>query len=158
MTLLLVQKVALAAIVGVVLGTIVEVVYAAAASVADVGPVPAVGAAAARGAAAAGRRARPSARPACWPGVLARDVAAAALLALLVTLPFLLAGLIPGDVSPVLDAFGALFPFDAMVDALAGILYDPSPWEALGRGLVHLTVLAVAYVAIARVAARRLTA
>ena len=67
-------------------------------------------------------------------GVLARDVAAAALLALLVTLPFLLAGLIPGDVSPILDAFGALFPFDAMVDALAGILYDPSPWEALGRG------------------------
>jgi hypothetical protein len=91
-------------------------------------------------------------------GVVARDVAAAALLALLVTLPFLLAGLIPGDVSPALEALGGLFPFDPAVDALAGVLYDPSPWEALGRGLVHLGILAVAYGLLARLAARRLAA
>ncbi len=157
MTLLLVQKVALAAVVGARPGHVVEVVYATATSVADVGPsqpwarLPLVVLLLLVGAAAVGAAG-------VLAGVLARDVAAAALLALLVTLPFLLAGLIPGDVSPILDAFGALFPFDAMVDALAGVLYDPSPWEALGRGLVHLTVLGVVYVAIARVAARRLTA
>jgi ABC-2 type transport system permease protein len=157
MTLLLVQKVALAAVVGVVLGTVVEVVYAAATSVADVGPsqpwarLPLVVLLLLVGAAAVGAAG-------VLAGVLARDVAAAALLALLVTLPFLLAGLIPGDVSPILDALGAVFPFDPMVDALAGVLYDPSPWEALGRGLVHLAILAVAYVVVARVAARRLTA
>ena len=100
MTLLLVQKVALAAIVGVILGTIVEVVYAAAASVVDVGPsqpwarLPLVVVLLLVGAAAVGA-------VGVLAGVLARDVAAAALLALLVTLPFLLAGLIPGDVSPV---------------------------------------------------------
>jgi hypothetical protein len=53
---------------------------------------------------------------------------------------------------------GAAFPFAPAVDALAGVLYDPSPWAPLGRGLAHLAALAVVYAGLARLAARRLAA
>jgi len=157
LTLLVAQKVALAALVGLVLGMVVELAYAAAAELFDAGPqqpwarLPLVAAVLLAAGAAVGATG-------VLAGVLARDVAAAALLALLVALPFLLTGLIPGDVSPVLDVIGAAFPFAPTVDALAGVLYDPSPWEALGRGLAHLALLAVIYAGLARVAARRLVA
>jgi ABC-2 family transporter protein len=154
---LLSQKVALAALVGLALGLVVELAYAVAASLLDAGPaqpwarLPLVAALLLAAAAAVGTAG-------VLAGVIARDVPAAALLALLVTLPFLLAGLIPGDVSPVLEAAGSVFPFDPAVDALAGVLYDPTPWSALGRGLAHLAILTAAYALVARLAARRLAA
>jgi ABC-2 type transport system permease protein len=91
-------------------------------------------------------------------GVLARDIRAASLLALLGTLPLALLALVPsGSVSSALgtaiDVIGFVFPFKAALQALDCAVNGAEP--ALVVSLAHLAVLALAYGALARVALNR---
>ena len=91
-------------------------------------------------------------------GVLARDIRAASLLALLGTLPLAFLALVPsGSVSStlgaVIDVIGFVFPFKAALQALDCAVNGAEP--ALVVSLTHLAVLALAYGALARVALRR---
>jgi hypothetical protein len=86
---------------------------------------------------------------------LARDLASSALVSALVALPFVLVGLAPrlgGSVAAVTGSF----PFSPAVDGLAGVLYDPSPGNALATAVVHLALLALAAGVAARLLVRRL--
>jgi ABC-2 type transport system permease protein len=91
-------------------------------------------------------------------GALAREVRAASLLAFLLTLPIAFLALVPaGTVSTwlydVIRAISALFPFRPALQAVDAALNDAEP--GLGPTLAHLAVLAVAYLALARVALAR---
>jgi ABC-type multidrug transport system ATPase subunit len=89
-------------------------------------------------------------------GVLVRDLAGGALVALLLTLPFVLAGIVPRGVVAALDVVSAAFPFAATVEALTGVLYDADPVAALATGAAHLGALAVLYGGAARLLSHRL--
>ena len=51
---------------------------------------------------------------------------------------------------------GDLFPFGHTADLFSGVLYDASPWDALGRGAAWLVALTAAFGLLARLWARRL--
>jgi ABC-type transport system involved in cytochrome c biogenesis permease component len=92
-------------------------------------------------------------------GALARDVRAASLLAFLLSLPVAFLALVPaGSVAQALydatRAVSALFPFRPALQAVDAALNGTEP--ALPQSLVHLGVLAAAYLAIARVSLARL--
>ncbi|HYQ78901.1 MAG TPA: ABC transporter permease [Solirubrobacterales bacterium] len=91
-------------------------------------------------------------------GAAAREVRAVSLLAFMVTLPVAFLSLVPsGAVGPgVFDAirlFTALFPFKPALEAITAALDGAG--QGIGGPLAHLTILAVAYGAIARLALRR---
>jgi hypothetical protein len=91
-------------------------------------------------------------------GALARDVRAASLLAFLLTLPIAFLALVPAgtvahELYDVIRAISALFPFRPALQAVDAALNDTEP--ALPQTLVHLGVLAAAYLALARVALAR---
>jgi ABC-type multidrug transport system permease subunit len=91
-------------------------------------------------------------------GAMARDVRAASLLAFLLTVPIAFLALVPaGTVTQtlydVIRAISALFPFRPALQAVDAGLNDSEP--ALPQTLVHLAVLAAAYLALARVALAR---
>jgi ABC-2 family transporter protein len=91
-------------------------------------------------------------------GAAAREVRAVSLLAFMVTLPVAFLSLVPsGAVGPgAFDAirlFTALFPFKPALQAITAALDEGGP--GIGGPLAHLTVLFVAYAAIARLALRR---
>jgi ABC-type multidrug transport system permease subunit len=91
-------------------------------------------------------------------GALARDVRAASLLAFLLTLPIAFLALVPAgtvahELYDVIRAVSALFPFRPALQAVDAALNDTEP--ALPQTLVHLGVLAAAYLALARVALAR---
>jgi ABC-type multidrug transport system permease subunit len=91
-------------------------------------------------------------------GALAREVRAASLLAFLLTLPIAFLALVPaGTVATwlydVIRAVSALFPFRPALQAVDAALNGAQP--GLGQTLAHLAILAVAYLAIARVALAR---
>ncbi len=91
-------------------------------------------------------------------GAAAREVRAVSLLAFMLTLPIAFLSLVPsGAVGPeVFDAIRfltALFPFKPALEAITAALDESAP--GIGGPLVHLAVLGVAYVAIARFALRR---
>jgi len=88
-------------------------------------------------------------------GTLGRDPGTAMLLAFLVALPLALLGIVPGDAG-LAGRAGDLFPFGHASGLFSGVLYDASPWEALVRGAVWLSALAVAFALLARAGARRL--
>jgi ABC-2 type transport system permease protein len=90
-------------------------------------------------------------------GALTRDVRAASLLAFMAALPIAALALVPsgavsGSLYDAIQVFSGAFPFRATLDALD---------SALGRSgelwlpLLHLGLLAVAWIAIARLALRR---
>jgi ABC-2 type transport system permease protein len=92
-------------------------------------------------------------------GALAREVRAASLLAFLLTLPIAFLALVPaGTVATwlydVIRGVSALFPFRPALQAVDAALNGAQP--GLGQTLAHLAVLAVAYLALARVALARL--
>ncbi|HEX6781062.1 MAG TPA: ABC transporter permease [Solirubrobacterales bacterium] len=94
-------------------------------------------------------------------GAAAREVRAVSLLAFMVTLPIAFLSLVPsGAVGPgVFDAIRyltALFPFKPSLEAITAALDDAG--SGIGGPLVHLTVLFLAYAAIARLALRRFAA
>jgi hypothetical protein len=91
-------------------------------------------------------------------GGVAREVSAASLLAVLVSLPVAFVALIPasavsGGLKSVLDVVAFLFPFKAGLQAAANA-FSGTPPGILGP-LLHLLVLAVVFAALARVAVRR---
>ncbi len=91
-------------------------------------------------------------------GGLAREVRAASLLALMLSLPIAFLSLVPsGSVSAalyrVIEVVSALFPFKPALQALNAALNDADP--GLAVPLVHLAVLTVAFTLIARLALRR---
>lgn len=90
-------------------------------------------------------------------GALTRDVRAASLLAFLLSLPVAALALVPsgtvGDVAfDVIRVVSGAFPFKPTLDALDAGLNETG---GLGLPLLHLVLLAAAYVALARVALRR---
>jgi ABC-type multidrug transport system permease subunit len=91
-------------------------------------------------------------------GALAREVAAASLLAILVGLPVAFLALIPATavsagVAHVLDVISFVFPFKPALDAIANALTGSSPSMVLP--LVHLLGLALAFAVVARLALAR---
>jgi len=93
-------------------------------------------------------------------GAAAREVRASALLAFALALPVAFISLVPsGTVSKglldVIHLIAGAFPFRATVDALSGALSASGP--DLGLPLLHLAVLAMAYLVLARLALRRFT-
>jgi hypothetical protein len=88
-------------------------------------------------------------------GTLGRDPGTAMLLAFLIALPLALLGVVPGDVG-IAGRLGDVFPFGHTTDLFSGVLYDASPWSALGRGAAWLVALTLIFGALARLAARRL--
>ena len=91
-------------------------------------------------------------------GGVAREVSAASLLALLLSLPVAFVALVPATavssgVGTLLDVVAFVFPFKAALQAVSNAFTGASP--AMGLPLLHLAVLAVAYFALARVAVRR---
>jgi len=91
-------------------------------------------------------------------GAAAREVRASALLAFALALPVAFISLVPsGTVSKglldVIHVIAGAFPFRPAVDALSGALSASGP--DLGLPLLHLALLTLGYLAIARIALRR---
>ncbi len=91
-------------------------------------------------------------------GAAAREVRASALLAFALALPVAFISLVPsGTVSKglldVIHVIAGAFPFRAAVDALSGALSSSGP--SLGLPLLHLALLTVGYLVLARLALRR---
>ncbi len=91
-------------------------------------------------------------------GAATREVRAATLAAVMISLPFALLSLVPDDavgpaIETVISVVTAVFPFKPSLDALTGglELAGPSVWLPM----VHLVILTVAYGALARLALRR---
>jgi ABC-2 type transport system permease protein len=94
-------------------------------------------------------------------GAAAREVRAVSLLAFMVTLPIAFLSLVPsGAVGPaafdLIRYVTALFPFKPALEAMTAALDEAG--SSIGGPLLHLTALAIAYAAIARVALRRFAA
>lgn len=92
-------------------------------------------------------------------GALAREVSAASLLALLVSLPIAFVALVPasavsGGVKTVLNVVAFIFPFRAALQAASNAFSGSAP--GLPGPLIHLAVLALVFVVVARLAVRRL--
>jgi hypothetical protein len=91
-------------------------------------------------------------------GGVAREVSAASLMALLLSLPVAFVALVPSDavsgaVRSVLDVIAFVFPFRATLEAASNAFTGSSP-GMLGP-LLHLVVLTLVFAALARVALRR---
>jgi hypothetical protein len=88
-------------------------------------------------------------------GAVARELSAASLLAFLVSLPVAFVALVPagavnGAVGALLNVIAFVFPFRATLSATQNAFAAAPP--GIGLPLVHLAVLAVVYLAIARAA------
>jgi len=91
-------------------------------------------------------------------GSLAREVRAASLLGLLLSLPMAFLALVPngavsGGLHSVLSTVSALFPFKPALQAMGAALNGSQP--GIGLPLLHLLVLTLAFGLIARMALRR---
>ena len=89
-------------------------------------------------------------------GALAREARTASLVAVLVVLPIVFLGLVPGEIVPVAGWISDALPFAHAVRFFASALYDASPWGTLAREAAWLGGLALVFGGAARVAARRL--
>ena len=93
-------------------------------------------------------------------GAIAREVSAASLMAVLVSLPVAFVALVPGSavsgtVKSVLDVVAFCFPFKPGLEVVSGAF---SGGPGIGAALVHLAVLAVVFGGLARLALRRYVA
>ena len=91
-------------------------------------------------------------------GAIAKEIRAASLLAVMLSLPIVVLGLIPsGTVGTglyrVIEVISALFPFKPALQALDAAVNDASP--GLLGPLLHLAIITVAFTALARLALRR---
>jgi ABC-2 type transport system permease protein len=91
-------------------------------------------------------------------GSISREIRAASLMAFLVALPIAFVALVPrnavsGALKVVLDAVAFIFPFKPALQAVSNAFSATSP--GIGLPLVHLAVLACAFLLLARVAVRR---
>jgi ABC-type multidrug transport system permease subunit len=87
-------------------------------------------------------------------GALARETRTALLVALMVALPLLALGLLPGDA--VAHGISQLVPFGPAFDAFQRLLVEPRvDGGALARTLGHLALVAAVFGALAAIAVRR---
>jgi ABC-2 type transport system permease protein len=91
-------------------------------------------------------------------GGVAREVSAASLMALLVSLPVAFVALVPADavsggLKTVLDVVSFVFPFKPSLDAVSNAFSGTSP--GIGWPLVHLLALTFVFAGLGRVALRR---
>lgn len=91
-------------------------------------------------------------------GAVVRDVRAASLLALLVSLPLMFLALVPpgtvaGGLYDVIRAISFVFPFKPGLEAIDAAVNSSTP--AIGIALAHLAVLVVGFGVVARVGLRR---
>ena len=91
-------------------------------------------------------------------GAVAREARAASLAAVLVVLPVVFLGLIPREVVPAAGWISNALPFAHAVRFFSSALYDLSPWAALAREAAWLVALGLVFASLARVAVRRLQA
>jgi ABC-2 type transport system permease protein len=150
-------KVALAAVVGLVLGAAIALVFGV---VVEAGGV---------------TGGEPWARlPLLWAGValaggvvgaagtllgtLAREARTASLLAVLVVLPVVFLGLVPRGALAVAWWTSDFLPFAHAVRWFGAALYDPSPWHALGVETAWLVGIGAVFGLLARLGMRRLAA
>jgi len=89
-------------------------------------------------------------------GTLARNAGTAMLLALLVGLPLVLAGIVPEGASALTDLLRAVVPFASAVELASAALYDRDPWATVGKEVGRLLVLTLVFAALARLTVRRL--
>lgn len=89
-------------------------------------------------------------------GALARNPGSAMLVALLIGLPLLLAGVVPAGASTLTDWLRAIVPFASAVQLASAALYDVSPWREVGEEALRLLLLTIAFAGLARAAAPRL--
>jgi ABC-2 type transport system permease protein len=89
-------------------------------------------------------------------GALAREARTASLVAVLVVLPIVFLGLVPGEIVPLAGWISDALPFAHAVRFFASALYDASPWGTVAREAAWLAGLALVFGAGARLAARRL--
>lgn len=89
-------------------------------------------------------------------GALARETRTALLAALMVALPLMALGLLPGDAAA--SAIAAIVPFGPAFDAFQTLLVEPSVPGDLALTLGHLALLAAVFGALATIVVRRRTA
>ena len=150
-------KVLLAAVVAVVLGLAIALVFGVAVEVGDVagdGPwerLPLLAAGLALAGASLGALG-------ALLGALTREARTASLVAVLVVLPIVFVGLVPREVVPAAGWISDALPFAHAVRFFGAALYDLDPWWTLAREALWLAGLGAVFVALARLAARRLLA
>jgi len=150
-------KVALAALVGLVLGAAIAVVFGIVVEAAGVTggepwarlPLLFVGVALAGAAIGAAGT---------LLGAVARESRTASLLAVLVVLPVVFLGLVPRGAFAVAWWVSQLLPFAHAVRWFGAALYDPSPWRVLAIETAWLVGLGVVFGLLARAGVRRLAA
>jgi ABC-2 type transport system permease protein len=91
-------------------------------------------------------------------GAVARESRTASLLAVLVVLPVVFLGLVPRGALAVAWWISQLLPFAHAVRWFAAALYDPSPWRTVGIETAWLLGLGAVFGLLARAAVRRLAA
>ena len=152
---LVAAKIALAALVAVVVGMALALVFGVAVEVRDVRggepwarlPLVALGlalAGASLGAVGA------------LLGAIARESRTASLAALLVVLPMLFLGLVPRELLPAAGYVSDALPFAHAVRFFAAALYESEPWRTLAVEAAWLAALCLVFGAAARAAMRRL--
>jgi hypothetical protein len=91
-------------------------------------------------------------------GAIARDARTASLVALLVVLPIVFLGLVPGEIVPVAGWISDALPFIHAVRFFSAALYNASPWTTLLREAAWLCGLGALFGFLARIGTRRLLA
>jgi ABC-type Na+ efflux pump permease subunit len=150
-------KVALAAVVGLVLGLAIAVVFGAIVEAGGVtggepwARLPLLGVGLLVGAGSLGA-------VGALLGALARETRTASLVAVLVVMPIVFLGLVPREISPLAGWISDGLPFAHAVRYFSSSLYDADPWRAVGRELAWLAGLGGLFGVLARVSTRRLLA
>ena len=150
-------KVALAAVVGVVLGAAIALVFGIVVTVGGVtggepwGRLPLLLAGVLLVAAVVGAAGT-------LLGAIAREARTASLLAVLIVLPVVFLGLVPRGALPFAYWVSLFLPFAHAVRLFGAALYDSSPWHVVGVETAWLLVIGAASWALARLAARTLSA
>jgi ABC-type multidrug transport system permease subunit len=89
-------------------------------------------------------------------GALAREARTASLVALLVVMPIVFLGLVPREVVPTAGYLSDALPFAHAVRFFGAALYDASPWAAVAREAAWLLGLCLVFGTFARLWMRRL--
>jgi ABC-2 family transporter protein len=136
--LLVAEKIALCAVVGVVLGILLALGFGAAAEISSSGAawariplliVPLAAAGAAFGALG------------CVVGAAARDLRASSLVGVALVTPIVLVGLVPRQVSPLAAGISELLPFAPAARAFGAALFDAAPVSTVLGASAHLVLL-----------------
>ena len=89
-------------------------------------------------------------------GALARDGRSASLVAVLIALPIVLLGLVPTELLHGVGTLSDFFPFAHTSALIGSALYDPNPWTVVVPNGLWLAGLALGYGVLARLALPRL--